>query len=43
MEAIRPKIPVAILLKVQLSKHQVSSSSNNLMRNLKQKHKLEII
>ena len=43
MEAVRPKMPVAIFLKVQLSKHQVSSSSNNLIKNLRQKHKLEII
>ena len=43
MEAVRHKTPAAILLKAQPSKHQVNSSSNSLMKNLRQRHKLERI
>ena len=43
MEAVRHKMPAAILLKAQHSKHQVNSSSNNLMIDLRQRHKLEMI
>ena len=43
MEAARHRMPAVILLKVQLSKHQVNSFSNNLMGKLNQRHKLEII
>ena len=43
MKVVRPKMPAAILLKAQHSKHQVNSSSNSLMKNLRQRHKLEMI
>ena len=43
MEVVKPKMPVAISLKTQHSKHRVNSFSNNLKRNPSRRHRLEII
>ena len=42
-EVVKPKMPVAISLKTQHSKHRVNSFSNNLKRNPSRRHRLEII